>query len=231
MSNILDFKAKGFKIIMLIVLCLSFTITVPAYASTIPTEKKMGQLNELLAEIEQQEESGQGVSQETLEELEVLISEFDISPTEIQVEVDNIMARGFNQKHSLGKGWTMEVHRPHGSNATEYHTHVKGKVGNKTVEAKESLQGKSTHGSGNTMNDKKVPKDIQKKVKGHKDFKKAKEEESKTKKAKKQINAQKLNLKKTADIIIAIGIFVAVVGVVLLATSSIAAWAAILIAI
>ncbi|MEH7514238.1 hypothetical protein V7146_16110 [Gottfriedia acidiceleris] len=50
-------------------------------------------------------------------------------------------------------------------------------------------------------------------------------------KAKDKIEAKKLNLKKTADIIIAIGIFVAVVGLVIFATSSIAAWGAFLLLI
>lgn len=91
--------------------------------------------------------------------------------------------------------------------------------------------GKSTHGKGNTMNDKKVPKDIQKKVKEHKDYKKALEEEKKAKEAKKEIKAKKLDLSKTIDIVIAIAIFIVVVGIVLLATTNITGWAAILIAI
>lgn len=45
------------------------------------------------------------------------------------------------------------------------------------------------------------------------------------------MKAKKLDLSKKTDVIIAIGIFIAVVGVVLLATTNIAGWAAILIAI
>lgn len=194
----------------------------------------MTKLNNLLLEIEQQKSDGEEVSEETIKKLEMLLSEFNIDPIEITAEPETesgISLFGFNEVHSLGKGWTMTVHRPHGSSATKYHTHVKGKVNGKTVEAKEALDGKSTHGKGNTMNDKKVPKDIQKKVKEHKDYKKALEEEKKAKEAKKEIKAKKLDLSKTIDIVIAIAIFIVVVGIVLLATTNITGWAAILIAI
>ncbi|MGI8352399.1 hypothetical protein NiCM35_21860 [Niallia circulans] len=60
---------------------------------------------------------------------------------------------GFGEWKELGSGWKMRFERPYGSSATTYHTHVKGKVGKKVVEAKESLDGHSTHGKGNTMND------------------------------------------------------------------------------
>lgn len=51
------------------------------------------------------------------------------------------------------------------------------------------------------------------------------------KKAKQQINSKNLNLRKTADIIVAIEIFVSVVGLVLFATSAFGPWSALLLAI
>ena len=44
--------------------------------------------------------------------------------------------------------------------------------------------------------------------------------------ARSKIKARKLNMKKTADIVIAIGIFIAVVGFAIFAASAIASWGA-----
>lgn len=139
-----------------------------------------------------------------------------------------ITTRGYGQTHNLGKGWSVRVDKPKaGDGQQKPHVHVKkGKI-----EAKENVDGTSSHGRGNTMNDKKVPKDIQKKVRDHKDYKKAKKDLDKMKTAKSKIKAKKLNLKKYKDIVIAIGIFVTVVDLVILATTSVWGWGAFLLAI
>ena len=51
------------------------------------------------------------------------------------------------------------------------------------------------------------------------------------KEAKNKIKAKKLNLKKTTDIIIAIAIFVSVVGLMIFSLGSIGAWGSLLLAI
>ena len=236
------------KFILGILIVFTFGAIAPSYTFANSNEYKVTELNNLLEDINVQIENYGEADSEKISQLEKLINEFgvdtdligeEIIKEDVNLNVDSeipkdsglISVFGFNESIDLGKGWKMTVHRPHGSNATKYHTHVKGKVNGKTVEAKEALDGSSTHGKGNTMSDKKVPKSIQDKVRNHKDFKKAKAEEADAKKAKKQMNAKKLDLSKTTDLIIAIGIFIAVVGVVLFVTTSFPAWAAVLLAL
>ena len=76
-----------------------------------------------------------------------------------------------------------------------------------------------------------VPKDIQKKARNLKDYKKGQSDLKKMKEAKSKIKAKKLNLKKTTDIIIAIAIFVSVVGLMIFSLGSIGAWGSLLLAI
>lgn len=78
------------------------------------------------------------------------------------------------------------------------------------------------------MNGSRVPKWVQKKIRGSKKFKEAKKKQKNIKKAKEKIKSEKLNLKKATDIIIAIGIFISVVGIAVLAGASIPAWGAFL---
>ncbi len=240
-------RIKVNKIILGILIVFAFGSLAPSYSFASSNDERMVELNNLLETIYTQIENNGEAETETVNQLESLINEFGVDTDvigEAIIEEDNInidteipqnsgmiSVMGFNEWHDIGKGWKMTVHRPHGSNATKYHTHVKGKVNGKTVEAKEALDGSSTHGKGNTMNEKKVPKKIQDEVRKHKDFKKAKAEEADAKKAKKQMNAKKLDMKKATDVVIAIGIFVAVVGIMLFVPTSIAAWAAVFMAI
>ena len=60
---------------------------------------------------------------------------------------------------------------------------------------------------------KKVPKKVKEKVRNSKDYKKGKSDLKKMKKAKSEIKRKGLNLKNAKDLIIAAGIFVAIVGV------------------
>lgn len=134
------------------------------------------------------------------------------------------MARGYGQVHELGQGWKARVDRP-GAGEGKPHIHVyKGKV-----EGIENVDGTASHGK--NLDSAGVPKSIQKKAKDLKDYKKGQEDLKKIKDASKKIDAKNLNLHKTADIIIAIAIFVAVVGLVIFATGAIASWGAFLLLI
>lgn len=226
--KVINFKVKGFMFVALLILCLAFSSTVPAYASTINEDKKIEELNEILSSINKEVESGKEVSKESIAKLESILSEVRVGKFS---DESLIATRGYGQTYNLGKGWTARVDKPHGSSETKYHVHVKGKAGKKAVEAKETVKGKSSHGKGNTMKEKGVPNDIQKKVKKLKDFQKGVEDQKKLDKAKKDIKAKKLNLNKKTDIIIAIGIVVAVMGFAFFAVSSIPVWAAFLLAL
>lgn len=74
------------------------------------------------------------------------------------------------------------------------------------------------------MNKGKVPKDIQEKVKNLKDYKKAQNDLKKMNTARAKIKSKKLNLRKVAHVIVAIAIFIAVVGLVIFAAASIGSW-------
>lgn len=144
----------------------------------------------------------------------------DISESYWTPEENEALTRGYGQWHDLGKGYKVRVDRPHGSNDTKPHVHVK--KGNKDVT--ENVDGSNSHGTNMTRGG--VPKDIQKKVKGLNDYKKAQKDLKSMNAARSKIKARKLNMKKTADIIIAIGIFIAVVGFAIFAASAIASWGA-----
>lgn len=222
-------KNKLKKFIPVLVAILFFSYSMPMYASAYYVDTQEKKINNLLEEIFQEREKG-NEALDKVNELESIISSLNVDSNIIESNL-GISSRAFGKWVDLGKGWKYQVHRPHGSNATKYHVHVKGKVGKSSVEAKEALDGSSTHGSGNTMNNKGVPKDIQKKVKNDKNYKDAKKEHDKAKKAKAQMKAKKLNLRKVSDLIIGIGIFVSVVGVVLFAMTLFGSWGPVLLAL
>ncbi len=222
-------KNKLKKFIPALVSILIFSYSMPVYASAYYIDTQEKKINNLLDEIFQEREKG-NEALDKVKELENILTGLNVDSNTIESS-SGISSRAFGKWVDLGKGWKYQVHRPHGSSATKYHVHVKGKVGKNSVEAKEALDGKSTHGSGNTMNDKGVPKDIQKKVKNDKNYKEAKKEHDKAKKAKSQMNSKKLNLRKTTDLIIGIGIFVSTVGVVLFAMNLFGSWMPVLLAI
>ena len=134
------------------------------------------------------------------------------------------ITRGYGQWHDLGKGWKARVDRPH-TGAGKPHVHVeKGKV-----KGVESVDGSKSHGK--TLDSAGVPKDIQKKARNLKDYKKGQNDLKKMKEAKSKIKAKKLNLKNKNDLIIAIAIFVSVVGLMIFPLSGVSAWGALLLAI
>lgn len=189
------------------------------FASNLENDAARELLNqaELVASIANPDEQDKEVIklQKMLENYDV-----DISKSYWTPEENEALTRGYGQWHDLGKGYKVRVDRPHGSNDTKPHVHVK--KGNKDVT--ENVDGSNSHGTNMTRGG--VPKDIQKKVKGLNDYKKAQKDLKSMNAARSKIKARKLNMKKTADIIIAIGIFIAVVGFAIFAASAIASWGA-----
>lgn len=214
---------------IVVAIIMAFMYFMPTYANAYYIESTENKINKLLDEIFEEREKGNNIDTQ-VKELEEIIATVNVSSSVIDSN-KGISPRAFNRWVDLGKGWRYQVHRPHGSTATKYHVHVVGKVGKRTVEAKESLDGKSTHGNGNTMNDKGVPKDIQRKVKNDRNYKDAKNEERKAKNAKFQMNAKRLNLRKTAELVIGIGIFISVVGIALFAANAYYLWMPVLLAL
>jgi hypothetical protein len=217
-------RLKQFLIGFIVVFFLGAMYPSQSRAETLMTDKQSAIIDNI-TEIVNQE----NISDEDVAKLESELSQLGIdSPSYFTPENPSELkqARGYGQTHDLGQGWKARVDKPKaGAKEQKPHVHVyKGKV-----EGIENVDGTKSHGK--TLNEVGVPKSIQKKAKALKDYKKGQEDLKEMEKAKDKIEAKKLNLKKTADIIIAIGIFVAVVGLVIFATSSIAAWGAFLLLI
>lgn len=77
----------------------------------------------------------------------------------------------------LGSGWKYRVDSPlsDGGAENDYHVHVKGKVGSKTIESSETVNGDDSHKT--NFNKSGVPKWVQKEVKETKEFKNAKKKQ------------------------------------------------------
>lgn len=153
-------------------------------------------------------------TEKTVSEIESILSEVNVRPTE----------RGYGQWHNLGQGWRARVDRAH-AGAGKPHVHVeKG-----SVKGVESVDGTKSHGK--TLDNAGVPKKVRDKARALSDYKKGKEELKKMQRAKSQMRSKGLNLRKNSDIIIAIGIFITVVGFAVFATSAVGAWGAFLLLI
>lgn len=116
-----------------------------------------------------------------------------------------------------GGKWKVRIDFPTDANP-KYHGHVYNPKGKQV--GVENLDGSKSHGD--SWAD--VPSKVKKKIKEHKEYKKYKEKQEKLDKAAKQIKSKKLNLKKTADIIIAIGIVVAATATWFFPGDDVAAW-------
>lgn len=126
----------------------------------------------------------------------------------IDEEDDDFSFYGYGEMHYLGKGWTYRVDKPSSSNVKP-HVHVdNNKEG---IHGTENVDGTPSHGK--TLEESGVPKKVRDKVRGSKDYKKGQKDLKNMKKAKAEIKRKKLNLNKYQDLIIAAGIFVAIVGV------------------
>lgn len=120
-------------------------------------------------------------------------------------KTNDIMPRGYGEVHKINKIWSYRVDKPTAGDAKPHvHVYKNGKpVG------VENVDGTSSHGK--TLEN--VPKNVKEKIRSSKDYKKGKSDLKKMKKAKSEIKKKHLNLKNSKDLIIAAGIFVAIVGV------------------
>ncbi|MGG4470098.1 hypothetical protein ABER68_18820 [Paenibacillus alvei] len=216
-------RVRKLVIVLLVVLSIGGALSpTRSYATVTITDEQLALIN--ISSIVNQEY----ISEEDVAVLETELAKLGIDAASYFTLEDYesmALARGYGQTHNLGGGWRARVDKPHTGEGLP-HVHVEN---NKGVKGAESVLGTKSHKK--TMSSSGIPNSVQKKVKGLKDYKKGQEDAKKIQKAKSQIKSKKLNLKKTTDIIIAIGIFVAVVGLVIFATSSIAAWGAFLLLI
>lgn len=116
-----------------------------------------------------------------------------------------------------GGKWKARIDIPTESNP-KYHTHVYDSKGKQV--GVQNMDGSKSHGT--TW--KNVPKKVQEKIKDHPEYKKAKKKSDKLDKAAKQIKSKNLNLKKKADIILAIGIVIAATATFFFPGDDVAAW-------
>lgn len=208
MSYIKRFFIAVFSLIMFIASC-----------SQVEAKEQIDVIQEIQGIINQKE-----ISENDIDKLEELLSNVEVTESFYFTPEVTDVTRGYGQWHDLGKGWKARVDKPH-TGAGKPHVHVeKGKV-----KGVESVDGSKSHGK--TLGSAGVPKDIQKKARNLKDYKKGQSDLKKMKEAKSKIKAKKLNLKKTTDIIIAIAIFVSVVGLMIFSLGSIGAWGSLLLAI
>lgn len=238
------------KILRKILLCslvLVMGCSVLYTSSIYAMEKKNYEekLNETLGEVLKERELHGEASEEGLKKLENILGKLDVQTNGSKSGVSglsgvtcisdsngaycsNTVCKGNSGKWiEIDSNWKYRIDGPHtGPDTAKYHVHVEGKDGNKKIKSSEGVDGTISHKK--TMNGSRVPKWVQKKIKASKKFKEAKKKQKQIKKAKEQIKSQKLNLKKATDILIAIGIFISVVGIAILAGASIPAWGAFL---
>lgn len=194
----------------ILTLSMIFSLSVSTYAE----ERNASIANiEKLVKIAEAEIKNNGeASDNTVKELESELKKLGITTGSYSgthsADENLISTLGYGETHDLGQGWTYRVDRPAGGEAKP-HVHVDNNRTN--VHGAENVDGTPSHGK--TLSGSKVPKDVQKKVKGSPDYKKGQQDLNKMKKAKQEINRQKLDLSQWKDVVIAAGIFVAIVGV------------------
>jgi len=204
----------------ILTLSMIFSLSVSTYAaernSSIANIEKLIKVAE--AEIKNEGEA----SDNTIKKLESELNKIGVTTGSYSgthsIDENFISVLGYGQTHDLGQGWTYRVDRPAGGEAKP-HVHVDNNRSN--IHGAENVDGTPSHGK--TLNGSKVPKDVQKKVKGSPDYKKGQQDLNKMKKAKQEINRQNLDLSKWKDVVIAAGIFVAIVGVAFFAPEALPA--------
>lgn len=208
MENLRKNKTICRMIAMILFVALVFPfIPVNSFAGT-DTNEKISNLVKLA--ISERSKYGEA-KDDTIRKLEVELDKKGIdtgsySDTKyIEYNQSVVATYGYGETHKINKTWSYRVDKPSAGDAKP-HVHVY--KNGKQVGA-ECVDGTSSHGK--TL--KKVPKKVKDKVRSSKDYKKGKSDLKKMKKAKAEINKKHLNLKKAKDLIIAAGIFVAIVGV------------------
>ena len=206
---------KVFLCSLAVIMGSTMLYTSSAYAMEV--SKYEANLDNVLEKVLKERDFNGEVSEESIKELENIIA---------SVNVDSSTMSRSGKWKSLGKGWRFRIDPPHtGTDTGKYHVHVEGPG----VKGSEGVDGTESHKT--TMNKSKIPSSIQKKIKGTNEYKNGQKKQKKVKEAKAKIKSKKLNLRKHNDIIIAIGIFISIVGVATFATSAVSAWGALLLCI
>lgn len=93
----------------------------------------------------------------------------------------------------LDSNWKYRVDKPlaDGGAEQDWHVHVKGKVGSKTIESSETVNGDNSHGT--NFNNDGVPKWVQKEVKQTSDFKKGLEKQKELEKEREKVKSSNLS--------------------------------------
>lgn len=207
----LTMKLLSCILILSMTMSLSVSAFVTANSNIISEIQKLVQLAEVEREIYgEAKDNTINQLQTKLENLGVDMGSYSgvhsiILDTEISVY-------GYGETHNIKRGWTYRVDKPSASDAKP-HVHVDNKKLN--IHGVENVDGTPSHGK--TLSGSKVPKDIQKEVKGSNDYKKGQKDLGNMKKAKQEIKSKHLDLSFNKDLLIAAGIFVIVVGVAFVA--------------
>lgn len=219
------------KITILLVALVTLSLGPLQVSAAATNSKTITNITELTEKLEVKREE-QGFIADNDEDLLLLAKELNkleiTSPSYWTPETSSdsgISLFGYGQWHNLGKGWRARVDKPSHGGASKPHVHVEN--GNK--KGVENVDGTASHGK--TLGGAGVPRDIQRKARNLADYKKGQKDLANMKKAKSQIKAKNLDLRKYSDIIIATGIFISVVGLVLFAPAATATWGAFLLAI
>lgn len=219
------------KISIFLIALVTMALTPLQASAAIENSDTLSNITELTKIVEAKREKQGFVSED---DIDLLMLKEELSKIEVTsesywtpdaVKEEAFTTFGYGQWHNLGKGWKARVDKPTHGGASKPHVHVE-KGDKKGVE---NVDGTKSHGK--NLNSAGVPKDIQNKARGLADYKKGKKDLANMKKAKQQITSKKLNLRKYADIVIAIGIFVSVVGLMIFASGAVSAWGAFLLAI
>lgn len=202
----------------IITLSMVFTMNISAFAA----DSNAANIDRLVKAAEKEIADKGEASTDTVNELASALKKIGVETGSYsgthQVYGNVPTNRGYGQTHQLGRGWTYRVDKA-SAGAAKPHVHVDNKRLN--VHAVENVDGTSSHKK--SLDDCKVPKDIQEKVKGSRDYKKGQEDLKNMQKAKQEINRRHLNMKNRKDVIIAAGIFVTIVGVAFFAPEALPA--------
>lgn len=214
-------RKKGFtfvSMVLIVIIILSSPINTLAKSKTDITKSK---ISILVKKAEKEIKKNGKASEKTITKLEKELKKIGISTgsySGTHLISDNAFSTfGYGQTHNVGTGdWTYRVDRPTASEAKP-HVHVDSNKNN--VHGVENVDGTKSHNK--TLTGAGVPNKVKEKVKNSPDYKKGKQDLENMQKAKKEIKKQKLNLSKYSDLIIAVGIFVMIVGVCFFAPEAI----------
>ena len=215
------FKYKNIK--SFIALILAFIFIFNSGVNVYATEYCEYSFNTLVNQAIEEREKDGAVSDETIKKLEEQLNILGIdagaySETANVYDENIYTIDGYGETHSLSKGWTYRVDKPSAGDAKP-HVHVdNNRLG---IHGVENVDGTPSHGK--SLDNCKVPKDVQDKVRNSPDYKKGKEDLRKMQQAKAEINRQQLNLNDYKDLILAAAIFVGIVGVAFFAPEALPA--------